>query len=229
MDNNSKDRLAEIIGTTDFSKRIELFVWISLPQGDQYFVTQSLELMPGRYRDVFADHLNRNQRLANDIRNRLQGGLLPEHYLDWLVETKRQPLWVEEYISRPKITEPTSSRVNIFPSGIPHHLVGRNRSIAMFDYWASTTMHPNERIGRSNAMHLAWQDQTRQDRYFSWLDGEDGEKKMRFFENWLKSKPTIWSYFSLQFQSHEDLLIFFDQPKFSESDKRLLNADAKIM
>ena len=72
-------------------------------------------------------------------------------------------------------------------------------------------------------MQLDWQKFIKADKFFAWLDNDDSEKKRASFWAWLEFRDKTFTQSQPEFQSHEELLIFFDNPRFSESDKEVLS------
>lgn len=231
------DNLARIIGNEAYSSRIESFAWISLTQKDPSLT--NIKTTPSSLRDFLANHLHQDWALANEIRHDLQFNIIPEHYLNWITDNHRQSRWIQTYItayiaqSRSAWTPNTSQAVPpptpaAFQAGIPHHLLRRELSIAIFDYLTSKAFTKmEEAIEYCKRMQHDWQSHTRQDQHLAWLDDADAEKKRDFFWGWLKSRDYHLTHGQSQFLSHEDLLIFFDQTRFSATAKEVFGKEAK--
>lgn len=225
-----KDELADIIGVPVCSSRIDSFVWISVAQKIQYLNNiQSISVNSGNSRNLIAGHLKQDQLTASQIIAGLQSRQIPEYHLDWIIDSRRQSHWIENYIT--SLIARSESRSPIPQTStlaVPHHLLGRDRSIAIFDYWASIAhLAMQEKIECSKQMQTAWQDRTRLDRSFAWLDDGDADKKRAFFWDWLTSKSHLITFRHPQFQSHDELLIFFDESILDRSDKELFSKNAK--
>ena len=228
-----KDNLSKIIETDIISDRINSFVWISIAAKESYFT--NLNPTPASHRTLMADHLKNDENTAQNIRNAIKNCFIPDQNLKWITNSRRQALWVEQYIAlaimqaRPSIsnhisTGSKSSLSEIWGFSIPFHLLGKNRSIALFDYWTSTNFsHVQHGINLSKLMQLDWQKFIKADKFFAWLDNDDSEKKRASFWAWLEFRDKTFTQSQPEFQSHEELLIFFDNPRFSESDKEVLS------
>lgn len=226
------DKLTEIIGAEAYSSRTVSFVWISVAQKDQYFT--SIKSISASSRDLIADYLKQYQNTTQEIRHSLQTSQIPEHCLNWVIDSHRQSHWIEKNLAshissnRYTLNQTTLLPTPVPPLNIPHNLLGRNRSIAIFDYWASTAPSTmRDKINFCQSLQLAWHNYTRTDRFFAWLEDGDTERKREFFWGWLKSKNHHFGHEQAPLQNHEDLLIFFDRTTFNESDKELFSTKAK--
>ena len=72
-------------------------------------------------------------------------------------------------------------------------------------------------------MQLDWQNFIKADKFFAWLNNDDSEKKRASFWVWLEFRDMKFTQSQPEFQSHEELLIFFDNPRFSDADKEVLS------
>jgi len=228
-----KDDLSSIIETDINSNRINSFVWISIAVINSYFTNLNPDSTD--LRKLMADHLKNDQNTAYNVRVAIKKCFIPDQDLKWITNSRRQALWIEQYIAsaitqvRPSSSNhiPTTSKPSlseIWGFSIPFHLLEKNRSTALFDYWTSTTFsRMQDSIEQSKSMQLAWQNFIKADKIFAWLDADDAEKKRASFWAWLELRDNTITQSQPQFHSHEELLIFFDNPRFSDSDKEVLS------
>lgn len=230
-----KDNLSNIINTGSNSDRINSFVWLSITATNSDFSNLSSDVRSRR--DLMADYLHKNQPTAQKIANFIKNRLIPDQDLNWITESRRQALWLERYIassimqeqdqqwiSKKNLTTSESRLSEIWGFTIPFHLIEKNRSTALFDYWtAYHFLQMQDRINKSKEMQLAWENSIKSDNFFAWLDTDNAEKKRASFWIWLKQKYPEITQDNPSFSSHEELLIFFDNPRFSDSDKQLFS------
>lgn len=239
--NTPPDRLDKIIDNTSHSKRIESLVWIWLAQTNNFCFEQNIPFT-FEFRDYFANEIERNSQIASQIRNAVQSAIIPEYYLKWMIDNHRQSLWIEHYIGMGIKSAPTQRPIipqfetnfqtnfQMMPMSIraPQHLNGKYRSIALFDLWVSTaSISPDERISRCKSMQIAWQEHVEQSLHFSWLDGEDAEQKRAFLWRRLATMEHEITHGYACFQSQEELLIFFDNLRFTNEIRKRISQSAK--
>lgn len=231
------EELSKIFKSEHLSNRHLSFAWIWLAQ-ETSLLKENQSNTP-EFINYLARYLSENDGIAKAIIYNLEKTQIPENYLNWIVESHRQACWIEEYILekipknqyitaaiefKPLLSESSSE----FRQGIPYHLQGKNRSIAMIDYWAAMMFNTTEtKIKYCNFMKDGWLAQTKIDRLFAWLDDADAEKKRDYFWRWLGAKNSEITHRKQKFSSHEELLIFFDQPEFSDSAKELFSKEAR--
>ncbi len=231
------EELSKIFKSEHPSSRHLSFAWIWLAQETSILIDNQSNTP--EFSHYLARRLNENKEIAKAIIYNLEENQIPENHLNWIVESHRQASWIEIYIAediakhqninkqskfKPYISRSSSE----FRHGVPHHLQGKNRSIAMLDYWAAMMFNTTEtKIKYCNFMKDGWLAQTKIDRLFAWLDAADAEKKRDYFWRWLEVKNSEITHRKQQFTSHEELLIFFDQPEFSDAAKELFSKEAR--
>jgi hypothetical protein len=228
-----KDNLSKIINTDNNSERINSFAWISIAAINSDF--SNLNSDSRSQRDLMADYLHKDQSTAQKIADYIKNRLIPDQDLNWISESHRQALWLERYIasnimqgqqliSNQNITTSKSPLSKMWRFAIPFHLTGKNRSTALFDYWtAFYFLRMQDRIDKSKDMQLAWENSIESDKFFIWLDADNAEKKRASFWIWLKQKYPEITQDHPSFHSHEELLIFFDNLRFTDSDKQMFS------
>ncbi|WP_404303082.1 hypothetical protein [Alicycliphilus denitrificans] len=231
------DELSKIIKSEYFPSREESFAWIWIAQEKSLLI--DIQSKTPEFRNHLSRHLRENKAIARDIIYSLQETLIPDNHLSWIVKSHRQASWIERFIAEDidknknktaqrKIKPYPSRNSSEFRHGIPRHLQGKNRSIAMFDYWAAMMFDTMEqRIRHCNFMKDDWHSHTKLDRLFAWLDDADAEKKRDYFWRWLGSRNPKITHEQQKFTSHKELLIFFDHPVFSDAEKEFFNKEAR--
>lgn len=228
------DAFSEVMGTAVQSTRLESFVWISLAQEAEFMCAR--DWMPEHFRSMAAALLLVNPTFVQRIRQNLQKQI-PANYLRWINGCDRQWVWMAKYVtgsalqvrSSPYVSEMQSLWLSEdFAHKVPHHLLGSNRSIACFDYWASrSSFGLDGAIDRSTKMCGAWEGHTQWDSIFAWLDGADGEKKRAYFWKWLVANKHPLTDWRPQFESHEELLIYFDEYTIAVPERELVSMKAR--
>ena len=224
------DKLLNAIGSKDLSSRAISFAWIFTAQNDWRFL--DINLKSNNSKDLLADYIN-NNNLGKKIQYILQTQIIPDQYLNWLTNSHRQSPWIETFMNanhnyngyhlNQHSSLPIESTLKI-----PHHLIERDRSIAIFDYWSSiTNIELEKKINFCHSMQIAWNKHTKFDNIFNWLDVGDKENKREFFWNWLKSKNKFTHLEQSKFQNHEEILIFFDHLYINEFEREHLSNGAK--
>ncbi len=231
MATNYTDKLSKIINNGDTSERIESFVWISLCC--KYENGTNFQTTSNNFRDNLADLLIRDDYIKSWIVRNLNYGLIPDHHMRWIVDSHRQTKWIEQYIkiysSTHLNTRPYNSKFNLLLlfNRIPAHLLGRIRSVAIFDYWAANVFSTvDEIIQHCHDIEVDWNRFTEDDRLFSWLDDGDAEEKREFFHKWLKLGSYSCIGKILNLPSHDDVLSCIDQGIYSKAEKTLLRPGA---
>lgn len=248
MTEKINDKLSEIIGTNILSDRIHSFAWICIASKNPEL--PHINPNSNKERETIAELLTLDLITQREIQQSIKHKLIPDHYLDWIVDSQRQALWIEQHIKESLEFGMTDARLNpnslhnlMDPMSItqakpslssirglrtPNHLHGKNLSIALIDYWTCmTTTGSFARTDQTKSMRLAWENHIKEDKIFAWLDTEDSEKKRDYFWEWLEAKDKTITQNRPKFQSHEDLLIFFDNPRFGRSDKEVLSQNCR--
>jgi len=216
------DELSDLINYPIISDRINSFIWISAAQRFHDLLGINVEL--NQSRKIIALHLKNDQQYTQYLANLVTYGPLPESDITWITDSHRQSEWFLKNISKTTL----NSLNQIRPPAVPLHLPKKNRGIAVFDYWISIQhLNIEEKNNQNKLIQLAWQEQTVIDKYFEWLNGEDAEIKRDFFWQWLTRKNPEITNGRAKFTSHDQLLIFFDDPAFSEYSKELFSTSAR--
>ena len=227
------DHLAEIIDTDKISDRIDSFVWISLIQKHEHLKTLNFSTNRFELRKILAEHLRYDSAEANKIKHAIKYSLIPEDELRWINDNKWQIYSLKKYIftaieknhlpptpnsfflQPPKPPPPTSFL-------IPEFLTGRNRGIAIFDFWAINFLSNfNYSIYQSKMMHATWSSQMEIDKKFDWFNDKDGASKRNIFQILLTKKFSI-TYNPLIID-HDDFLIHLDGLNISNFEKEAIN------
>jgi len=231
------DTLTNILGTMANSTRAESLAWVLAGQRNEALLNQHPNWP--NHRDLIAQNLKADSHLATEVKKCLASRTIPDRHLNWIDGSLRQSLWIEKTIPAP--LNNGRSLFDGFASGpipipqpntlaprIPYHLVGKNRSIGIIDYWTGVTSQPlDEWVNKCQQLQIYWEGYTKLDPLFKWLDDADAERKRDFFWGWLGAKDYTLTLGRPKFQNHEEVLIFFDDARFSTIDKDFLSKNAK--
>lgn len=231
---NINDEFSEIIGIKKASERIESFVWITLAQKFEQIQDHSA-MSPLGF--TLAEYLKKSRFSTNEVSEGLKG-LAPEHSLSWITDNRRQSLWIERNIGQIHLSEggnelnhrvySQSPRAEEPSFVVPHHLLGRSRSVAIIDYWTFKNIRATvDKVAYINRIQLAWQRHIKVDRHFAWLDDGNTEKRRGFFWGWLESRDYRITQNQTQFNTHDEVLEFFDHPIFTDAARELFSKSAK--
>lgn len=217
--------LVDLLGIDSISERTILFIWIALSQSNSEMADLNFLNLSGI---AIARELDIHHDALMHIRQCLRKDFIPTPELNWIENSRRQASWLTtiatrahpakyERASRNGYNRSLNERNELFVRAIPRHLHGRLLSIAILDYWLST---PNstlaERISRAQHVRLIWDQQKKADKRLEWFRKDDAKARRAFFWDWLEDSEPELIRGNFRFESHEDLLIFFDNPRFPE-------------
>jgi len=202
-----ENRLTKALGVGRVDKRFESWLWLFL---NHY--------RGGLNPDHFGSSIARNEMagfISNtpDMKDRIEleknRALVPDESLRWITQSERQLNWLMRQLDT--TTDP-------FLSILPQRLQGRDRVIARIDWW-------NESIDRKareiENLKSNWGQYAQQDDIFKWLKGEDESAKCELAWEWVKKHKPSFMRWQTPFKNHEDVIIYFDNPKFNEHEKIL--------
>lgn len=218
MANIINNELATLLNTGSIDTRLYSFIWFSLTQSDPALRQTNFDTLPQRN---LVEFLSRDPGMIDNLRIAINNGFFDEIYLNWISESNRQAKWLEKYIAESGMGATVLNR-----HAIPHQLYGKRLSIALIDYW----LVPVNLVNRSftaNSLRQAWQSHTQTDEVFDWLAGEESEAKRNSFQKWMIRHRPIGILSNPDFQTHEDLLQFFDQSVPIYSDRILFSKKAR--
>lgn len=221
------------IGSTgEDPSRVATVAWLIAAHEDSSLV----DLNPNAHdlQKTLNEFINKNSEAGVFIKDSMLKKLVPQERINWLKGGQRQFYWIHNYISKLKISQPKKIRndlslvTHMLPTCIPHHLSNRERNVALVDYWLTKSFREMATaIQYCKEMESGWNKHIESDKLFSWLDATDAEKKRDCFWSFLKNKIPNEINDCYKFQSHEDLLIFFDHPMFIRDTKELYSKDAR--
>ena len=213
------------------SRRASL-LWLITAQKDRAL----LDLNP-RSQMTALDTINKSLLQMNEsrlIKDKIPNMEVPAQHLDWINDSYRQFSWIVNYIANIRKSNTNQIEKNLTPifhktlELMPHHLLGRERSIAYVDYWIVNSFADlSTAIQHCNKMNHTWTHLTNSDRLFSWVDGVDAEDKRECFLKFLKKKHPYETSDIHKFNSHEDLLIYFDNPAIARDTKELYSQSVR--
>lgn len=219
-----------ISSTGEDPSRIARVAWLIAAQEDSFFV----DLNPNAHnlQEALKQFVNKNSEAGVFIKDSMLKKLVPQERINWITENQRQFHWICGYISKLKISQPKKNDLSLvihtLPISMPHYLSNRERNVALVDYWlAKSFREMTTAIQYCKQMEYEWNKNIESDKLFSWLEGVDAEEKRDCFLSFLKNRIPNEINDHYKFQSHEDLLIFFDRPIFIRDTKELYSKDAR--
>lgn len=230
---NVPDSFSLRIGSTgEDPSRVATLAWLIAAQEDSSLV----DLNPNAhdFKKTLKEYVNKNSEAGVFIKGSMLKMLVPQERINWIKDNQRQFYWIRNYISTPEISQSKKIRsdlspvIHTLPTSMPHYLSNRERNVALVDYWLVKSFREmTTAIQYCKEMEFGWNKRIESDKLFSWLEGVDAEKKRDCFSSFLKNKIPNEINDSCKFQSHEDLLIFFDRPMFTRDTKELYSKDAR--
>lgn len=251
MTSSDKIRLMRILETNEISERVISFLWIHLANKNQNDNKNNFEEnnnLIKAYRSeainekLIADELSRNIMLSNQIKFDLKFKTIPLRHFNWIENSTYQAYWIEQNIIRkapyqpsPETPEPTPQELSRRAKSmrflsfiVPDDLIGRNRSIAEFDYWASSRFSDNQdRISCIKEMQADWKRQVEENSILSWLSEGDDKKKRDLFWRCMVTNGISGTIGFFDPNSHDDLLIHLDKIKLGLHEKKYFMLSAR--
>ncbi|WP_406625614.1 hypothetical protein [Acidovorax sp. SDU_ACID1] len=223
-----------ILDSINRSRRAESFIWLSLAQLDQQFISINVREMKDSSKELIESCLSNHPEIKQEIEYKLLHRVIPIENLNWIKDSQRQTKWITQRINEDinsKITTgmlpPTTAPINF-----PFHLQRRDLSVAAFDYWASTFHHPSLLVMQNNILKSIWEGYSSHDQHFSWIEKENTQDKIDSFWKWLNGKsPDITTYYQKP-ENYDELLSILDDPRlrhhhskelFSSSFRKIWN------
>lgn len=221
------------IGSTgEDPSRVASVAWLIAAHEDSSLV----DLNPNAHnvQKTLNEFVNKNSEAGVFIKDSMPKKLVPQERLNWIKDNQRQFFWIRDYIFKlktsqsKKLISDLSPAIHKLPTSIPHHLSNREMNVALVDYWlVNSFFDMSTAVQYCKEMESGWNKHIESDKLFSWLDGADAEKKRDCFWDFLKNRIPNEINDCYKFQSHEDLLIFFDRPMFIRDTKELYSKDAR--
>lgn len=199
------DELANILGDSRYSKRQDIWLWLTL---NNYGCNLgSLEQSGPNIRDKMANCLKAHPHLINQVKLNQEKQLLPDDSFKWINEGKRQIAWLTF-----KLAEASGYMWLIKPS----NLHGMDLLFSIIDGWQTDITHKQFTLSDTREK---WEKHKKGDREFKWF--KDNNRKSTIAWEWLnKNTPSLVSTLN-PFESYEDLLIFFDNTYLTHEQKTL--------
>lgn len=237
MVTQSPKNLSELLEISEITPRIESLAWLTAAQQNPKLA----EINPEH--DGFQLEITKELNLDLDIPGWISNSVLtkkiPEYHIKWIDDSFRQSGWILKTLTEIKqltdrnnysfINYPYTHTANINSwLTLPTHLIEKNRSIAIIDYYTSNLLCDlTTKIDIVNWLENQWKIHTKTDIYFKWLDEENTDKKVEFFKNWLIQKKFFIHNELQPIKSHYDFLLYFDNPVFTDEAKKLFNIEAR--
>lgn len=230
---NTPDSFSLRIGSTgEDPSRIASVAWLIAAHEDSSLV--DLNLNAQDLQKTLKEYVNKNSKAGVFIKGSMLKMLVPQERINWIKGNQRQFYWIHDYISILKTQQPKKIRsdlspvIHTLPTSIPHYLSNREMNVALVDYWLVYSFSDmSTAIQYCKKMESVWEKHIESDKFFSWLDGMDAENKRDCFWSFLKNRIPNETNDYQKFQSHEDLLMFFDRPMFTRDTKELYSKNAR--
>lgn len=215
---HTSDRLSNILEVDGLTERSYAFLWIYLAQLNNYLLSIEAKIDRYEFTTQLANTLINNPHLVEPTKIALRYSLIPEIYISWITDSKRQGAWIEKYARQYFSIQPSVNNTPAAPFQIPLHLTGQRRGMAIVDYMTINLTSP-QRIEQIAAMQNTWDLQKRFEEVFDWMHDGDGDKKRRLFANFMTAKfvpnaPTLFNS-----HDHEDFLINLEGIFVSNNEK----------
>lgn len=212
--------ICNLLGLKSISDRTIVYIWMTLnPNPTYYSNTDPLEM------DLsIMEHLLKSQPLIQSIIiENLSKSIIAEHELDWITDTERQFNWIESNISR------FFSNFQRPPTSLLKKLPFRLRSIGLFDYKSlNSKANEYQTLNASELMRMEWSQQTKRDRRFLWANLSEDSRERYYLWDYLEKYNPALTNGKNPFQTHNDLLKFFDELYLNRSvDIETLNKQAQ--
>jgi hypothetical protein len=201
------NRLTKALGVGRVDKRFENWLWLFL---NYYRAGLNPDLFGSLIaRNDMADFISNSPGMKNRIEFEKNKALVPDENLKWITPSERQCNWLMRQLDT--TTDP-------FLSIFPQRLQGRDMVIARIDWWNENIDH---KVRIIDNLKLSWGQYAQQDDIFKWFKGEDESAKCELAWEWVKKHKPSFIRWQIPFKNHEDVIIYFDNPKFNESEKTL--------
>lgn len=201
------DNLAKtLIGTNTDSRFINwlwLFIKLNSPQENLG------EFRSHGMRDRMAEFIKQEPQRAKIVEERSAAQLLPEQNFQWIKNNKRQSTFIIRSLSCKNGGNYIDSYAN---------LTHREMSIAAIDILQIGQV---EKMALVSQLAVEWQINTQSDQLFKWFDGTEEKEKAELAFELITKKFSPHPSCEQIFQTKEDILIYFDNPKFSAPEKEI--------
>lgn len=211
--------IAKLLGIEKLSERAFSLLWMALAQDNYFFAAHDLTQIP---RIQLLETLSKfDQNIINTLKRYFYFQTVPESQFNWINQSLRQEKWFEDNVMR------YYTIVNGKHLIQPKHLSGRLRCMANFDY-ITVKIHPEEKLKIVNSMRTTWNIHTAPDRKLAWINEENASERRQFFSDWLASPSRLGERGKEHFQTHDELLMFIDQLKYSVAERTILADKSRI-
>lgn len=201
----TNDKLGQLLGDTKYSKRRDIWLWLTL---NSYGCQMGpLESAPANMRDTMASWLDVNPSFIERAKSDQIGRLLPEENFSWINEGRRQIEWVKSRLSFTLGYSWMYSPINLNGMDLVYYII---------DGWEADLTQKQLVLSHTK---IQWEQHKNGDKEFKWFKDND-QKSSLAWEVLKKCTPVIVGFQS-QFESYEDLLIFFDRATLTNEQKEL--------
>ena len=224
------DSFSSIISSTGKNaSRVASLAWLIAAHEDESLLDWNPNLQ--QFKSDLKEYMDKNTNSGIFIKDEMLKLMAPQKCIDWINNSHRQLCWIKRYISNLneyKTNLTIFSKRHETPRTHPHYLTQLNLNIAYVDYWMIRSFkNMSTAVESCEQMEAAWKKHIDSDKLFSWLDGVDAEEKRELFWSVIKEKLPNYINDGRNFNSHEELLIFFDNPIITKDTKELYSQKAR--
>jgi hypothetical protein len=207
MADHRNDKLAKALSGINADNRFTTWLWFFIKS--QFPQANLGELKSPGMRDRMAEIISQAPQRARFIEDQSALFLLPEQDLQWITNNRRQNIFLVR-----KLAEKNGNNYLTTTN-----LTGRDLTIATIDTWP---IDKSQKSALVTQISFYWKNQIYTDQIFNWFDGAEENEKIRLACELIPKKFSSPPPYTSQPQTKEDLLIYFDIPCFSASEKELL-------
>jgi hypothetical protein len=206
MADHRNDKLAKTLSGINADNRFTTWLWFFIK--NQSPQTNLGELKSPGVRDRMAELISQEPQRARFIEEQSDLFLLPEQDLQWITNNRRQNIFLVQ-----KLAEKNGNNYLTTTN-----LTGRDLTIAIIDIWP---INKTQKSALVTQIKFEWKKQTDTDQIFNWFDGAEENEKSKLACELIPKKFSSPPPYTSQPLTKEELLIYFDTPCFSASDKEL--------
>ncbi|CAM5553622.1 ribbon-helix-helix domain-containing protein [Eoetvoesiella caeni] len=198
----NNDRLQRLFPDWTLDDRAINWLWLILQDDGAGFHVDDFGT-PGM-RDKIAHYIDGYKRLSNKIEDTQSRSFTPEHDLNWIEKSGRQPAWLlKEYLK---------NRRNHPAPLCPPCLTARQELMALLDYSDATISRKQSTLKNLQAM---WVQHQVDDKHFDWYaSGGKENEKCKIAWLWYQDNHQRKATHAQEFAKQKDVLTFLDRTDF---------------
>ncbi|THG82988.1 hypothetical protein E5198_08585 [Pseudomonas sp. A-1] len=225
--NKSTDKQSKILNNSNKNTRHDIWLWLFIWTYQENELDQS-SCNGITMREAIANHLDKNPKLTRKINQEKDKLLIDEKLLEWIEDDERQYQWllpiIQEAATPVEFTITSVVKSLSTPNNFPH-LTGRNRLIAMIDFWDISLAEKSQKIDNFRNIWLAHKSK---DSELAWFDDKkDGAERCKCAWEWLQKNHYKPLSREQPISNYKELLIFFDLEDFNPTERKLIIQNIK--